>query len=114
MYSDWCDDCGVCCCLVGWPPFSSQELNELNQDMRDELHELVKRALPQFADYIINWTRSRIKQYLHNTPCVWLNNDCRCSHYKDRPKVCREFVVGGKACLIFRKRFKKGNKYYVE
>lgn len=38
-------------------------------------------------------------------PCVWLNRVTgRCRHYEFRPDVCREFEVGGEACLRYREK----------
>lgn len=35
--------------------------------------------------------------------CGFLQADGRCGDYKNRPEVCREFPVGGTACLGIRK-----------
>ncbi len=36
-------------------------------------------------------------------PCVWLDVDSgRCKHHEFRPKVCRDFRTGSRACLDWR------------
>ena len=35
-------------------------------------------------------------------PCYWLDEETRqCMHYEHRPRVCREFELGGEDCRRF-------------
>lgn len=37
-------------------------------------------------------------------PCLWLDPVTRqCRHYEWRPKICRDFPMGGPACVAMRK-----------
>ena len=36
-------------------------------------------------------------------PCVWYDREKKtCGHYENRPPMCRDFPVGGEACLAIR------------
>ena len=40
----------------------------------------------------------------HDQPCIWLDSTTkRCRHYEYRPRLCRNFKLGGADCLGFRK-----------
>lgn len=42
-------------------------------------------------------------------PCVWLDpQTMRCKHYEYRPGICRDFEVGTRFCLDWRKTFSVG------
>ena len=39
-------------------------------------------------------------------PCVWFDPQKRvCMHHEHRPNVCRDFKVGGKDCIAWRKHY---------
>jgi Fe-S-cluster containining protein len=40
----------------------------------------------------------------HERPCIWLDLATkRCRHYEHRPKLCRDFELGGEECVGFRR-----------
>jgi Fe-S-cluster containining protein len=69
---------------AGIPPFGSGELELLPNDIQVEL-----------ALYNATGRRSGM-------PCAWVDSNMRCSQYKHRPKVCRDFEVGGHECRTVR------------
>ena len=84
-----CDGCGKCCQHMVSPPFTRPgELAKLPQALRTELKDFyanVRDSLPE------EW------------PCLWLDQETkRCRHYDLRPPICREFEMGGEACLLYR------------
>ena len=84
---DTCDDCGACCMDNGLPPFKDGELELLPEDIQGEV------ALYNAAG------RQR------GMPCVWLDCNMKCSKYKHRPKVCRDYEVGCHSCRTVRYQF---------
>jgi Fe-S-cluster containining protein len=36
--------------------------------------------------------------------CHWLDENGKCSHYEDRPRICREDKPGGMMCIAARRR----------
>jgi Fe-S-cluster containining protein len=80
-----CDGCGVCCSHIGNPPFMGFEVYDLPEDLRDEMLR-VSAAREEMA-----------------LPCLWLDQTTKkCSHYEHRPSVCRDYEMGGPACLLMR------------
>lgn len=74
---DCLDNCGACCMKLwrGRPPF-----------MEDE----------QIPDI-------QIIETVQDSPCCWFDLETkRCRHYEQRPKICRDFVVGSDNCLTCR------------
>lgn len=40
-------------------------------------------------------------------PCVWFDESRRrCRHHEHRPRVCRDFQIGGKDCLAWREFYR--------
>lgn len=75
-----CDNCGVCCEWMGYPPFSEEEI------------------IPDIP----------IEHKKHGTHCSWFNTSTRkCNHYEDRPKICRDFEVGCYDCIFLRDRYRR-------
>ncbi len=91
-----CDDCcGACCSYMGAPPFDDDNLpDDLPEDLRQ-----------QMLDYWLFNIKGNLSREAQRTPCFWLGEDGKCIHYEYRPKICRDFEVGSKRCLMFRKEF---------
>lgn len=90
-----CDCCGACCRT--FPVLVSAD--DANREPRI-LTEA--REIPE-------WQRTASWRYqLHPLPfhqgCCFLQEDCRCSVYSTRPKVCRVFAAGSDECIEARER----------
>lgn len=80
-----CGGCGVCCTSCTLPPFNLAALLSAPA--------IIRRMV---ADAIVNATPGG--------PCVAYDAASkRCTIYPDRPGDCRDFKVGGDACLAARK-----------
>jgi Fe-S-cluster containining protein len=62
-------------------------------------------ALPQSLKSEIEDFRIKVRPNSpHEQPCLWLDLATkRCRHYEHRPKLCRDFALGGEECLGFRR-----------
>lgn len=83
-----CDGCGACC--------QGQNLLPLCGSVADG------KLLPAFLNLpLMRLLKRNIGG--DDTPCVWLDAAlARCKHYEHRPSICREFEMGGEACLRIR------------
>ncbi len=82
-----CDGCGMCCYIQRVPPYMETELDALPR-------ELLKEWM-RVSEGVAEGTEG---------PCVWLNGEKKCSHYEERPEVCRQFEMGGEECREVRER----------
>lgn len=93
-----CEGCGVCCLHMGYPAFI-----EATSDRPAEEHW---RAMPEslrseLLAYIVTYPPVPDGQL--DGPCVWFDEDQRrCRHHEHRPRVCRDFQIGGDDCLAWR------------
>lgn len=72
-----CNGCGLCCMWESQPPFGDGE----------EKPDIEITPNP------------------FNTPCCWLDLETKkCKHYEHRPKICRDFQLGGSDCVELRRR----------
>lgn len=92
-----CGGCTACCTKCGAPPFETMaEVMALPQPFRNEL-----------LDYYASVTATDenpnpMSRETAGLPCLWLNPVARhCTHYGLRPRICREFMVGGSQCVEF-------------
>ena len=63
---------------VGIPPFDEVESVLLREELRRDLSRYDTRG--------------------QGFPCLWLTSDYECSHYEDRPKICRDLKQGKRLC----------------
>lgn len=83
-----CNGCGLCCQNQPSPPFTCDEDEDwksLPQELKDEIDTYVMS--PRYND---------------THPCFWLDGNGRCRHYEHRPEICRDYELGGEACLAER------------
>jgi len=81
-----CDDCGLCCMAMTTPPFTPEELKQLEPELKEQVitHRRSVRA----------WGGGK------KTPCMWLDLlTGKCKHYEDRPSLCRNAKIGDPFCL---------------
>lgn len=84
-----CRTCGACCTYCGAPPYAMREIVAMGE-------RLMALRL---------WLANIMVSAKPNTSCAAYDADAkRCTIYEDRPKVCREFEIGGSACLNARRR----------
>ena len=88
-----CDGCFACCMKAGSPPFETrEELDSIPKHLRRELERY-------FSKIEKNEIQSRSVLFL---PCLWLDEEKgECTNYDYRPKICRDFQVGGQECIQF-------------
>ncbi|MBL8856044.1 MAG: YkgJ family cysteine cluster protein [Planctomycetaceae bacterium] len=85
-----CAGCGACCQLTPIPPFAPGECEqrEVPSEWLGPIHARVTGG-----------------QQFELTPCVWFDTvQQTCQHYDYRPGACREFELGGAACVSARWR----------
>ncbi len=84
-----CINCCACCLFCSFPPTTTrEEFNSLPQNLRDEI--------------IIEYIRTQAI----NSPCLWLESGI-CLHYEYRPRICRDFEIGGSGCQYLIKKAKE-------
>ncbi|MCA9115255.1 MAG: YkgJ family cysteine cluster protein [Planctomycetaceae bacterium] len=94
-----CDGCGVCCEGIGSPVvLYASRPGELNP------HPFRPAGLPasllaEIDSHFAGLRRGEEPQ----ERCLWFDSATRrCRHYEWRPPICREFELGGAACLAVR------------
>jgi Fe-S-cluster containining protein len=92
-----CQGCGACCTGVSLPPFIPlADEDEWEAFRRD--HPVLVAEFQAEVD-----RRAREDDWPERGPCFWLDVETRqCRHYEQRPEICRDFAVGGEACLLWR------------
>ena len=86
-----CEGCGKCCMHVGHPMFVHDEPSYIS------LPANLRKAHDEYMESLDGDDLGE--------PCYWLDLDSlRCRNYEHRPRVCREFEVGGEGCLETRSR----------
>ncbi|MDB4645213.1 YkgJ family cysteine cluster protein [Rubripirellula sp.] len=111
-----CDSCGICCLHMGYPSYvtgasfrSSTTGAPSGERAWLEMPETLKQEL---LNYIHNYT-SPVDGGLDG-PCVWYDAETRrCKNHEHRPEVCRNFAVGGKGCLEWRRHYRKQHPEYL-
>ena len=87
-----CLSCAACCQNIRRPPYEPGEIDDL----------------PSYVIHILGRTKTAKK----GKACPWLGDDNRCRHYKDRPKACKDFEIGGKSCQFIRVLLKIDDEDY--
>lgn len=77
-----CQGCaGSCCRNQPYPPFLWMGDDMPPEDVQKSLRTM-----------ILSNARAE------DEPCLWLTPDGQCERYNERPKICRDFEVGGNGC----------------
>ena len=83
---------------MGYPAFLQGTDTQPPEEHWELLPMELKKELTQFAASY----RAPLKGDLDG-PCFWFDQvSRRCRHHQHRPRVCREFQVGGRDCLAWR------------
>ncbi len=98
-----CDDCGACCMGQNLVPGSDVWIAKLSEELNEVPRKLPPRSIPLPLLEELEAVSRGACQGSGDEPCLWLNRASgRCRHHKHRPDVCRQFEVGGEACLRIR------------
>ncbi len=94
-----CDDCGLCCEGVGSPVLLYQSLPQRNGPHPSRPPDLPRELIAEIDHHFRGLARGEEAQ----DQCLWYDTvRLRCRHYEWRPKICRDYELGGQACLQLR------------
>jgi Fe-S-cluster containining protein len=94
-----CDGCGLCCLGIGSPVlWYASHYQTLTG------HPFRPAGLPQqLIDEIDTAFDGLMRGQEPQEQCLWFNATTRkCRHYEWRPQVCKDYELGGTACLTAR------------
>jgi len=96
-----CAECGLCCQGIGSPVLVYQSDPRLTG-----AHPLRPSGLPQsLIDEIDEHFQGLQRGQEPLDRCLWYDPAAKqCKHYQWRPQVCRDYELGGDACLDVRKK----------
>ncbi len=91
-----CEGCGLCCEGIGSPVLLYASRTGLPNPHPFRPAELPQRLIEEIDSHFAGLTRGQEPQTL----CLWYDINTRsCQHYEYRPQVCRDYELGGRACL---------------
>lgn len=98
---DSCAECGLCCQGIGSPVLVYQTDPRLVGP-----HPLRPAGLPQrLIEEIDDHFQGLYRGQEPLDRCLWFDAATRkCKHYQWRPQVCRDYELGGDACLATREK----------
>lgn len=103
-----CDGCGACCLHMGYPTFLMPNDDRPGEEQWESMPAPLKRDLLR---YIESYSEPPDGQL--DGPCIWFDPEKRlCKHHAHRPRVCRDFRVGGGECRAWRRHY--GDKLTVD
>ncbi|MGE5195593.1 MAG: YkgJ family cysteine cluster protein [Deltaproteobacteria bacterium] len=95
-----CSDCGLCCEGIGSPVavYATRPGLEARHPFRPE--GLPPELIREIDEHFLGLFRGQEPQ----EQCLWFDPVARCCrHYEWRPQVCRDYELGGPACLSLRR-----------
>lgn len=95
-----CAGCGHCCEGIGSPVavYASRRVYGEHHPFRPV--DLPPELIAEIDDHFAGLTRGQEPQ----ERCLWFDPALRqCRHYEYRPPLCREYELGGRACLLLRR-----------
>lgn len=101
-----CRGCGACCQHVGVPMGFYPAIGGSEYGTMEPENTALWETLPEDAReiYIRTWDAYQRGEYDIDGPCCWLDQATqRCRFHDHRPRVCRDFEVGGGSCLGWRR-----------
>lgn len=94
-----CDGCGLCCEGIGSPVLLYVSRPELSGEHPFRPAELPAELIVEIDEHFLGMSRGQEPQ----ERCLWFDPATRrCRHYAWRPQVCRDYELGGDACLLRR------------
>ena len=101
LQPDSCDGCGLCCEGIGSPVLLYQSRPALAGPHPFRPAGLPQNLIDEIDRHFAGLTRGQEPQ----DRCLWFDPAARrCRHYEWRPQVCRDYELGGRACLQLRKQ----------
>lgn len=94
-----CEGCGLCCEGIGSPVLLYQSFLGTEGE-----HPYRPADLPQnLIDEIDSQLGGLFRGQEPQQACLWFDAEKRiCGHYEWRPQICRDYELGGTACLLRR------------
>lgn len=95
-----CEGCGLCCENNGSPVllYASRPDHDGPHPFRPA--DLPEDLIREIDDHFAGLSRGQEPP----GPCLWYDPERRCcKHYRWRPQVCRDYELGGEACLSERR-----------
>ena len=119
-----CRGCGVCCFHMGYPAFNlpNDHLEKLAADIplskaeTSQLGPAAKADLERWVRMPEELRRELLKEIRSYQPedgeldpvCIWLDPVTRlCKHHEHRPQVCRDFDIGCRQCVAWRRVYQQ-------
>lgn len=95
-----CEGCGLCCQGIGSPVLIYASRPGIGDPHPSRPADLP----PEFAAEIDEHFSGLVRGQEPQAQCLWYDAaGKRCRHYEFRPPVCREYELGGRACLSRRR-----------
>ena len=100
LIPDSCDDCGLCCQGVGSPVMLYQSRPEWTGPHPHQPEGMPQHLIDEIDSHFQGLARGEEPQ----DGCLWYDAAAKqCRHYAWRPKVCRDYELGGPDCLKLRR-----------
>lgn len=97
-----CDGCGLCCEGIGSPVLLYQSRPDCDGPHPQRPPGLPQHLIDEIDDHFLGLARGQEPV----ERCLWYDPEKKqCRHYEWRPQICRDFEMGGEACLMLRKAF---------
>ena len=97
-----CDGCGLCCEGIGSPVLVYVSRPNVSGPHPFRPRDLPEELIRDIDERFAGLTRGQEPQ----ERCVWFDAaGRRCKHYQWRPQLCRDYELGGSACLSLRRRY---------
>jgi len=91
-----CGGCTSCCQFCNVPPFQSIEELMEQTDLPNNIRDPIIRY----------W--ATLNAVPSPGPCVWLQGGF-CVHWEQRPRICRDFEIGGEMCRLYQQMTQEVN-----
>lgn len=96
-----CEGCGLCCLGIGSPIVLYASRPGLGASHPFRPAELPPELIEEIDEHFAGLLRGQEPQ----EQCLWFDPQTRrCKHYEYRPQVCRDYELGGRACLTLRRQ----------
>jgi Fe-S-cluster containining protein len=97
-----CAGCGLCCEGIGSPVLLYASGPRIIEPHPFRPSGLPLELIEEIDAHFLGLARGQEAQ----ERCLWFDTDTRrCKHYEWRPQVCRDYELGGRACLAQRRPF---------
>lgn len=95
-----CEGCGQCCQGIGSPVAVYASRPGLGEPHPYRPHDLPLALIAEIDEHFSGLLRGQEPQ----TQCLWYDTQQQaCRHYAWRPQLCKDYELGGRACLLLRR-----------